>query len=1138
MAEGHSDGAEALFHQAADLPPEEQRTLLDAACPADLGLRAEVERLLADDARLRADEGAAAFLDSPVVRPPQPTITSPAPAAGPALPPRIGRYRILRLLGEGGMGTVYEAEQDNPRRPVALKVIRAGLVSPALLKRFAHEEQILGRLHHPGIAPIYEAGLAEDGQPFFAMEFIRGVALDEYARLRGLTAPARLDLLARVCDAVQHAHEQGVIHRDLKPGNILVDETGQPKVLDFGVARATGADLLTSTDHTRTGQLLGTLSYMSPEQVAGDPAALDRRSDVYTLGVILFELLAGRLPYRLEHLPLPEMARVIREQEPSRLGSLDTRLRGDVETIVAKALEKDKARRYPSAAELAADIRRHLRQEPIRARPTSALYQLAKFARRHKALVGGLAGVMAALLLGLIGTTLFAFRAEHNARLANDEKQAAVYQAYRARIAAAAAALQNHDVADAARHLDDAPEDLRDWEWRHLRSRLDDSSAAFPTPVGETFLLSPGAEGLRWAIVDDQSVRLLDEQGHTERTLPFPHPKGGVWAVVPTPAGLLLLDQIADVARLRDETGTVRLSVKGPAGAVIHRHSLSPDLRWLAIVWKSPAGFSTRVYDASGKEQARLPDLHNAPIWALASSPDGTRLASTSDDGTARLWDPATGRPIGEALHHPGEDKVLNAAFSPDGERVLTASAGGTVCQWDAGTGVAVEPPYERHTGEVWTAVYSPDGQWIASGGTDRTVRLWQARGRKEALVLHGHTGNVTQLAFTGDGLRLGSVSEDGSARVWEADPRASLPVLRGHTLYVYPVAYSPDGQWIASGSWDGTVRLWDALTGEPCPPLRLGSPVRALAFSPDSTWLVTGCDKDGRLQIRDVATARLRSAIQGPGGRLGAVAVSPDGAWIAALAYEGLLGVYEVATGRAIFRNDQHWKEMTAVAYSPDGRWLAVSGEDLKTLCLWDAHTYQLVAQFSGHTDVIHALAFSPDGRRLVSAGEDRIVRVWDVGTGKCQAELHGHTDAVFAVAFHPGGNRLATAGRDRAVWLWDLTKGEEVARLPGHANYVWSLAFSPDGKTLASGSGDNTVRLWDTEPLRVRHQARREAEALRPEAERLVERLFQEKKDAAEVVSALRADPPLTEPQRTAALRSVLRRSAKPAEAGPRGN
>ena len=252
------------------------------------------------------------------------------------------------------MGAVYEAEQDHPRRPVALKVIRPGLVSPPFLKRFMHEAEILGRLHHPGIAQIYEAGVADDGKPFFALELIRGLPLDEYGRRSGLTAAARLELLARVCDAVQHAHEQGVIHRDLKPGNILVDDSGQPHVLDFGVARATGEELLATADRTRTGQLVGTLSYMSPEQVAADHSVIDQRSDVYALGIILFELLAGKLPYLLKDVPLPEAVRLIREHEPSRLGSIDTQLRGDVETIVAKALEKDPARRYLSAAELAA----------------------------------------------------------------------------------------------------------------------------------------------------------------------------------------------------------------------------------------------------------------------------------------------------------------------------------------------------------------------------------------------------------------------------------------------------------------------------------------------------------------------------------------------------------------------------------------------------------------------------------------------------------------------------------------------------------------------------------------------------------------------------------------------------------------
>ena len=239
------------------------------------------------------------------------------------------------------MGTVYEAEQDSPRRPVALKVVRPGLASPAVIRRFAHEAQILARLHHPGIAQVYEAGIADDGQPFFAMEFIRGLPLDEYADRHGLDLAARVALVARVCDAVQHAHDQGVIHRDLKPANILVEEAGQPKVLDFGVARATDADLLTAAGLTRTGQLLGTPNYMSPEQVAGDPAAIDRRADVYALGVILFELAAHRLPYRLEDRPLAEAARLILEQDPPRLGSLDPEFRGDVETIVAKAMEKD-----------------------------------------------------------------------------------------------------------------------------------------------------------------------------------------------------------------------------------------------------------------------------------------------------------------------------------------------------------------------------------------------------------------------------------------------------------------------------------------------------------------------------------------------------------------------------------------------------------------------------------------------------------------------------------------------------------------------------------------------------------------------------------------------------------------------------
>ena len=421
-----------VFAEACRLEPDIRSAYLDKMCAEDVELRAEVEGLL-------EHEGKSLPIAPPVsaknvlsdggmdVRADADTLSTDARLRAGRLPERIGRFRIVRKIGQGGMGVVYEAKQDNPERTIALKVIRPGATSENILRRFKFEANVLGRLQHPGIAQIHEAGTAEimtDGatveQPYFAMEYVRGKPLNELIPAMILGTRDRLSLFAKVCDAVQHAHQKGVIHRDLKPGNILVDESGQPKILDFGVARVTDSDVQVTTMQTDAGQLIGTIPYMSPEQVAGDSRELDTRSDVYALGVVCYQLLSGRLPHDLAGKTIPEAARTITEDDPVRLSSINKLFHGDLDTIVSKALEKDKERRYQSASDLAADIRRYLADEPILARPATALYQIRKFTRRNKILVAGVAAVFVVLVLGVIGTSTQAVRAtrEKNSAIA------------------------------------------------------------------------------------------------------------------------------------------------------------------------------------------------------------------------------------------------------------------------------------------------------------------------------------------------------------------------------------------------------------------------------------------------------------------------------------------------------------------------------------------------------------------------------------------------------------------------------------------------------------------------------------------------------------------------------------------------
>jgi WD40 repeat protein/serine/threonine protein kinase len=1156
---------ETIFEAAIQKPdPAERAAYLEGACGGDPELRRRVEALvcahqqsggLLDPSRSEAGSITAA-VDAPFDHPPL--------VEGPGA--RIGPYKLREQIGEGGMGAVYVAEQQHPvRRKVALKIIKPGMDSAQVIARFEAERQALALMDHQNIARVLDAGTTgevagggwrvagrEDneaispstrhappathsGRPYFVMELVHGVPITQFCDANQLTPRQRLELFIPVCRAIQHAHQKGIIHRDIKPSNVLVtmyDDKPVPKVIDFGVAKATEQRLTEKTVYTQFGALVGTFEYMSPEQAEMNAFGVDTRSDVYSLGVLLYELLTGTTPLgreRLRTAALHELVRLIKEEEaprpsarlsgsdllpkiaaarktePDRLPKL---MRGELDWIVMKCLEKDRARRYETASGLARDVEHYLADEPVEACPPTAGYRLRKFARKHRTpmLVAG--AFVLLLALGAIVAAWQAVRAtsaEKVSKRAELEAKRAELEANQQRVAAEVAKQQALEaMAETEAQRDEARLEAyasgmglaqRAWEESNV-VRARELLAAVPKEVAGRNL-----RGFEWFYLSRLCHPAeLTLEGHA----------GWVSSVAFSPDGQRLASGSSDkTLKVWDSaTGKELFALKGHGG-VVTSVAFSPDGQRLA---SASIDQTVKIWDsATGKELSTLRG-HAGNVWSVAFSPNGQRLASASLDLTVKIWDTTTGKelltlkghanavgsvtfsPDGQRLASAGMDQTVkiwecatgkelltlkghagfvgDVAFSPDGGRLASGSSDQTVKIWDSATGEELFT-LKGHAGSVRSVAFSQDGQRLASASHDQTVKIWDGATGRQLLALKGHAGWVEGVAFSPDGQRLASAGFDQTVKIWDSAADNELFTLKGHRGNVWSVAFSPDGQRLASGSADKTVKIWDSATVKVLFILNAAGPVSRVAFSPDGQRLVSG-SVDQTVKIWDSATGTELFALKGHAGVVLSVAFSPDGQRLASASGDQTVKIWDGATGKELLALKGHAGAVGSVAFSPDGQRLASAGKD-QTVKIWDGATGKELLTLKGHAGRVHSVAFSPDGQRLASGSSDQTVKIWDCATGKELFALKGHAGDVYDVAFSPDGQRLASASDDQTVRIWDSATGKELVAFKGHAGPISEVAFSPDGKRLASANQDGSIHLWETSSVSREVQHRR---------------------------------------------------------------
>ena len=1126
--------------------------------------------------------------------------------SGPArshLPETFGVYRPVGVLGEGGMGIVYLAEQDEPiRRRVALKVIKQGMDTRRVIARFESERQALALMDHPNIALVYEAGATPEGRPYFAMEYVPGTPITDYCDKHLLGPAERLELFTQVCHAVHHAHQKGVIHRDIKPSNVLVmirDGKPVPKIIDFGVAKATSQRLTEKTLFTEFGVMIGTPAYMSPEQAGMNGLDVDTATDIYSLGVVLYELLVGALPFdpqALRKAGYEEVGRIIREDEPPRptvklhgLGptatevarrrhtdvrSLERFLRGDLDWITMKALEKDRTRRYASASEFAADITRHLRDDVVVARPPSLGYRTSRFVRKHRGAVTAAVGGFLILAIGFIVSTVFFFKSEAGRREAERQRETAQRQSYLANIAAADMNVRGGAAAEATRRLEQIGPALRGWEWRHLYLKTNTSVATLGAAGAVAFVaFSPDQRRVYW-ISEFGVAHSADAGAHrripalTRPAWPLSASSEPAYVVAIAPDGSRLLSSAwRSTATLTGRAGGMRewgvrlahrpltddetnaLTMTDAASGTVLRRLLVPNTG----VWTLPPGVHLQDFGIFSVTSRGLPSGKGtwiarmsgggAPVSAIFS-PDGRRLATWAWDNVLRVWDVDTGASVAALEGHT--DGISSAAFSPDGTRIVSGSYDRTVRMWSLGTRETTTA-VAKHEAEVNAVAFAPDGLRVASAGSDKVVRVWDVTGHSLA-TLTGHDRSVTTVAFASNGRELASGAEDRTIRLWDAETFVARGILNGHTDTITSIAFSADGRGLVSGSADQTLRFWEPGTVRSEGILAAtGGEVRQIAIGDDSTHVAVA-QHDGAVRILSLSATSPPLVCAGePKSFLNSIAFG-DGSRLLST-FWGLrvssIRVSDPATCNTLATHSI--PGMAVLAMSPEGKRFAV-GTWAGRLEVWDLVEGRRLWQ-ADQKGWVRALAYSPDGTRIIATA-DRDIHLWDGDRHAVILTMTGHEADIKALAVSRDARWIASGSDDGTVRVWTASTGQAVATLRGHDSAVLAVAFSPDSTRLISGGNDGVVRLWDVathEPILVLqgHHGAVTSVAFTPDGSRilsgsadgtvrvwesrlvhgadaalLVERLRTALRFSSDVVDRVRTDSTLDSDLRTAAL------------------